>query len=183
MPHIFCTDTYISFCRNPRKFEYGADTRCTYCLSSTTSQWHRDKKMETFCSVRCDQCGTASTSQWHRDQRGQTSCSACYHYTRRHGQPRPTDKRWVWVIELETNPREVSQLQRKASTKAFFWLKADTWDTYNHFHIYDHGIMGTGIPEGGLLRYRKWVPQQLLEMQQTCSCVLSNKGVPQFWKM
>ena len=46
-----------------------------------------------------------------------------------------------------------------------------------------HGIMGTGIPEGGLLRYRKWVPQQLLEMQQTCSCVLSNKGVPQFWKM
>ena len=25
----------------------------------------------------------------------------------------------------------------------------------------DHGIMGTGIPAGGLLRYRKWVPQQL----------------------
>ena len=24
-----------------------------------------------------------------------------------------------------------------------------------------HGIMGTGIPDGGLLRYRKWVPQQL----------------------
>ena len=24
-----------------------------------------------------------------------------------------------------------------------------------------HGIMGTGIPAGGLLRYRKWVPQQL----------------------
>ena len=24
----------------------------------------------------------------------------------------------------------------------------------------DHGIMGRGIPDGGLLRYRKWVPQQ-----------------------
>ena len=51
------------------------------------------------------------------------------------------------------------------------------------FYPITHGIMGTGIPAGGLLRYRKWVPQQLLEMQQTCSCVLSNKGVPQFWKM
>ena len=161
MFHVSCpryylsTHTYIFFRRNPRKLEYGADTRCTYCLSSSSSQWHRDKKMETFCSacyhyhnrhgkprplhkrsvgvisiylhnqrgnhvcrrfykkleygpsVRCDQCGTGSTSQWHRDQRGQTSCSACYHYTRRHGQPRPPDKRWV--IELETNLREVSQ--------------------------------------------------------------------------
>ena len=63
------------------------------------------KKLEYGPGVRCDQCGTASTSQWHRDRRGQTSCSACYHYTRRHGMPRPTDKRWV--VELETYRREV----------------------------------------------------------------------------
>ena len=32
------------------------------------------------------------------------------------------------------------------------------------FNRINHGIMGTGIPAGGLLWYRKWVPQQLLEM-------------------
>ena len=31
-----------------------------------------------------------------------------------------------------------------------------------------HGIMGTGIPAEGLLRYRKWVPQQLGDMQLPC---------------
>ena len=67
------------------------------------------KKLEYGPCVRCDQCGTASTSQWHRDRRGQTSCSACYHYTRRHGQPRPTDKRWVWVIELEYSGNKPSR--------------------------------------------------------------------------
>ena len=61
----------------------------------------------------------------------------------------------------------------------------------NHFHCTKHphnlgarhGRMGTGIPAGGSLRYRKWVPQQLWRCSRHAAAVLSNKGVPQFWEM
>ena len=55
----------------------------------------------------------------------------------------------------------------------FNWLvtifgpaRAEGWGRHTEarlkwFKCPDHGIMGTGIPDGGLLRYRKWVPQQL----------------------
>ena len=33
-----------------------------------------------------------------------------------------------------------------------------------------HGIMGTGIPDGGLLRYRKWVPQNCRRCSRHVMC-------------
>ena len=40
-----------------------------------------------------------------------------------------------------------------------------------------HGRMGTGIPAGGSLRYRKGVPQQLWRCSRHAAAVLSNMGV------
>ena len=48
---------------------------------------------------------------------------------------------------------------------------------------WNHGIMGTGIPDWGLLRYRKWVPNNCRRCSRHAAAVLSNKGVPQSWEM
>ena len=48
------------------------------------------------------------------------------------------------------------------------------------YNMNTHGRTGTGIPAGGLLRYRKSTTGRC---SRHAAVVLSNKGVPQFWEM
>ena len=42
----------------------------------------------------------------------------------------------------------------------------NTWTVPDYPESNNHGIMGRRFPDGGLLRYRKWVPQQLEDINK-----------------
>ena len=71
---------------------------------------------------------------------------------------------WQRTVDISASKRSIGRFvtTEKAPTRAFSWLKAATTaftfkTLLRHYakRALTHGIMGTGIPAGGLLRYRK----------------------------